>query len=63
MSKQIRLKITPRPFDTYLAVIKNSIGSNMFRNLYVNINGVKKDATEDGKREVEMILWNKKIHD
>ncbi len=41
-------KVTPLQFDTYLAVIENSVGSLMFKNLYVNINGIKKDATEDG---------------
>ncbi len=41
-------KVIPLQFDTYLAVIENSIGSFMFKNLYVSIDGVKKDATEDG---------------
>jgi hypothetical protein len=40
--------IKPRQFDTYLKVIENSLGSNMFRNLYVDIDGVKTDATQDG---------------
>jgi len=41
-------KITPRQFDTYLSMIENSVGSYMFKNLWVDIDGVKKDATEDG---------------
>jgi len=41
-------KIIPQHFDTYLAVIGNSVGSCMFKNLLVEIDGVKKDATEDG---------------
>jgi len=41
-------KVIPLQFDTYIAVIENSVGSNMFKNLYVTVDGVKKDATEDG---------------
>ncbi|KND50316.1 MAG: hypothetical protein AB198_01935 [Parcubacteria bacterium C7867-003] len=40
--------IKPLQFDTYLALIENSIGSYLFKNLYLEIDGVKKDATEDG---------------
>lgn len=32
----------------YIAFIKNSIGSNIFRNLYAEVDGEKKDITEDG---------------
>jgi hypothetical protein len=42
------IRVVPLQFDTYLAVIENSIGSLMFKNLYVSVDGVKKDATEDG---------------
>jgi len=35
-------------FETYLAVIKNSIGSKLFRNLYIKINNKKIDATKNG---------------
>ena len=35
--------------DTYLAVIKNSIGSNLFRNLYAKVNGKKTDITANGE--------------
>lgn len=41
-------KIIPLQFDTYISVIENSVGSYLFKNLYVSIDGVKKDATEDG---------------
>ncbi len=34
--------------DTYLAVVRNSVGSKMFRNLYVRIDGKKEDITENG---------------
>jgi len=40
---------TPLIRDTYIGMIKNSVGSNMFRNCYVLIDEVKKDATEDGR--------------
>jgi hypothetical protein len=34
--------------DSYLAVIKNAVGSNMFRNFYAEVNGEKRDILEDG---------------
>jgi hypothetical protein len=40
--------IKPLQFETYLALIENSVGSYLFKNLFVEIDGVKKDATEDG---------------
>jgi hypothetical protein len=36
------------PFDTYLAFIKNSVGSLLFRNLYANVDDKKTDITENG---------------
>ena len=41
-------KIKPLISDTYLAVIKNSIGSKMFRNSYVKIDGKKIDILKNG---------------
>lgn len=35
-------------FDTYLAVIKNSVGSKMFRNFYVKVGGKKTDIMRNG---------------
>ncbi len=43
-----KVKPNPLPFDTYISVIKNSVGSNMFRNLFIDLEGKKIDATEDG---------------
>jgi len=48
MTEETKPKIIPLQFDTYLAVIENSVGSYMFKNLFIEIDGVKKDATEDG---------------
>ncbi len=42
-------KINPLLKDSYLAVIKNSDGSKMFRNFYVEINGRKKDILKNGE--------------
>jgi hypothetical protein len=42
-------KITPLIFETYLAVIKNSVGSNLFKNFYAEINGEKTDITKNGE--------------
>jgi hypothetical protein len=36
------------PFDTYLAMIKNSVGGMMFRNVYAKIGNKKIDITENG---------------
>jgi hypothetical protein len=41
-------KIVPILFETYLAVIKNSPGSQMFRNLYAKVGDEKKDIVENG---------------
>ncbi|MDO8676244.1 MAG: hypothetical protein Q7K16_01150 [Candidatus Azambacteria bacterium] len=35
--------------DTYLAIIKNSIGSKLFRNLYAKVNGERTDITVNGE--------------
>ncbi len=34
--------------ESYIKAIKNSVGSNLFRNLYAYVNGKKKDILEDG---------------
>jgi hypothetical protein len=41
-------KIVPLNFDTYLAVIKNSVGSKMFQNLFALVDGAKKDIVKNG---------------
>lgn len=46
--KQKKVKVEPLLFDSYLAMIKNSVGTNLFRNFYAKINGKKKDVTKDG---------------
>ena len=35
-----RQKVIPILFDTYIAVIKNSVGSKMFCNVYAKVNGL-----------------------
>ena len=45
MKKQ---KVIPILLDTYIAVIKNSVGSKMFRNSYAKINGKKTDILQNG---------------
>ncbi len=42
-------KVIPILFDTYMAVIKNSVDSKMFRNSYAKINGEKTDILRNGK--------------
>jgi hypothetical protein len=36
-------------FDTYKSMIENSVGTKMFRNLYVKISNKKVDATDNGR--------------
>jgi len=36
-------------YDTYLRMIKNSVGTKLFRNLYLEINKERIDATRNGK--------------
>ncbi len=42
--------VVPILYDTYIAVIKNSPGSNLFRNSYAKIGRNRKDILENGKR-------------
>ena len=35
-------------FDSYLSAIKNSVGTKIFRNLFFNVNGKKKDILKNG---------------
>lgn len=35
-------------FENYLTMIRNSVGTNMFRNLNAEIDGINKDITENG---------------
>lgn len=35
-------------YDSYITAIKNSVGSKLFKNMYVNLNGKKKDIARDG---------------
>lgn len=63
-------KVVRRIFDSYLAVIENSVGSYMFKNLYADVDGVKKDVTEDGwlscafyvSTILHMFGFNKGVH-
>lgn len=41
-------KGTPALADSYLTVIKNSVGSNLFRNFYMQSNGARTDVLRDG---------------
>lgn len=63
-------KVAPRTFDTYLSMVKNSIDSRTWQTVWVDIDGVKTDATEGGIKScaffVSSILKNfdfiKKTH-
>lgn len=36
------------PKESYLAMIRNSVGTNIFRNLYALVDGEKQDIVKDG---------------
>lgn len=62
--------VTPRIFDTYLSMVKNSVGSKTWQTVWADIDGVKTDVTEGGIKScayfVSSILKNfdfiKKTH-
>ncbi len=41
--------VVPLFFDNYLAVVKNSAGSALFRNWYCLVDGERNDVVKDGK--------------
>ncbi|HLB32488.1 MAG TPA: hypothetical protein VJL27_02955 [Patescibacteria group bacterium] len=49
MSTKHKRKIMPLIFDTYLAVIRNSAGSKLFRNFYAKVDGKKADIMRNGE--------------
>lgn len=40
--------VFPRTFDTYMAVIRNSPGTEMFKNVYADVDGELEDITDNG---------------
>lgn len=47
--KNRQQKVTRLVFETYLAVIKNSLGSKLFRNFYAKVNGNRRDIMRNGE--------------
>ncbi len=45
-------------YDSYLKMIKNSVGTKMFRNLYLETNNKKFDATQDGNLSCAFFVSN-----
>ena len=48
-------------FRSYLAVIKNSVNSKLFKNFYARINGKKKDILNDYVKHVLSFVHKNKI--
>lgn len=48
MTEAKQPKVEPLIFDSYIAIVKNSVGTNVFRNFYAKIDGKKKDVLQDG---------------
>ena len=49
MNSKKRLDVKIIWNESYLKAIKNSVGSNIFRNLYATVNGKKMDIRKDGQ--------------
>lgn len=49
LSAKKKQKVIPIILDTYLSVIKNSVGSKMFRNFYAKVNGKRTDIMKNGE--------------
>jgi len=45
-------------YESYLKMIKNSVGTKMFRNLYLKLDGKKIDATENGNMSCAFFVSN-----
>lgn len=41
--------VTPLIFDSYIAFIKNGVGTNQFRQAYATVDGQKKEILNDGE--------------
>ncbi len=41
--------VEPLTYDSYMAVVRNSPGTRMFRNLYATVDGERKDITKNGE--------------
>jgi hypothetical protein len=47
--QKIKQKVERLIFSSYLAMIKNSVGSKAFRNYFAKVNGIKKDVMKNGE--------------
>ena len=45
-------------YDSYIKMVKNSVGTKMFRNLYLEKEGRKFDATENGEMSCAFFVSN-----
>ncbi len=44
--------------ENYLSMIKNSVGSNTFKNFFAEVDGVKKDISENGNLSCALFVSN-----
>ncbi|MEX0869944.1 MAG: hypothetical protein WDZ39_00770 [Candidatus Spechtbacterales bacterium] len=47
--QDVKEKIEFNLYDTYIAAIKNSVGTEMFSEMYLNIDGEVKEVSENGR--------------
>lgn len=61
MSKE-EIKVVPKVFDTYIAMVENSVGSKAWQTIWADVDGVKTDVTQGGVKScaffVSSILKN-----
>ena|SRR3989338_4097316 len=43
-------------FKNYIAMIENSVGTRMFRNFFLELNGKERDALEDGRLSCAVVV-------
>lgn len=52
------MKVELLKYESYLKMIKNSVGAKMFRNLYLKVDGKKIDATKNGNLSCAFFVSN-----
>lgn len=63
-------KVIPLIYETYLKLIDNSVGTNMFRTMYASVNDIKQDVMRNGDLScaffvssiLKMFDWIEKVH-
>lgn len=59
---KIKMKVKILQFDSYIATIKNSVGSKTFNSLWADVDGKREDILDDGRKSCGcfvsgILLW------